>query len=163
MQPLYEIPGCICMATPNLAATWDFQQCGIFTSVDSDEPVQPPFNHRNSKCCSVSSLTLLEYSSDQQRFWSDCTYAKADLRLWWSHIPHCWKCHVTAHMGMHCLLRWNDLVTNIQKLMYMVKSKFMVSDRIDHSICQEIVYNMAKCFNIILFCWVYVWSFIQDR
>ena len=27
----------------------DFQQCGILTSVDSDEPVQPPFKLRNSK------------------------------------------------------------------------------------------------------------------
>ena len=25
----------------------DFQQCGILTSVDSDEPVQPPFKLRN--------------------------------------------------------------------------------------------------------------------
>ena len=25
-----------------------FQQCGILTSVDSDEPVQPPFKLRNS-------------------------------------------------------------------------------------------------------------------
>ena len=29
--------------TYNLAVTCDFQQCGILTSVDSDEPVQPPF------------------------------------------------------------------------------------------------------------------------
>ena len=42
----------------------EFQQCGILTSVDSDEPVQPPFKLRNSKCFSVSSLTLIEYSSD---------------------------------------------------------------------------------------------------
>ena len=34
-----------------------FKQCGILTSVDSDEPVQPPFKLRNSKWCSVSSLT----------------------------------------------------------------------------------------------------------
>ena len=27
-----------------LAMTCDFQQCRILTSVDSDEPVQPPFN-----------------------------------------------------------------------------------------------------------------------
>ena len=27
----------------------DFQQSGILTSVDSDEPVQPPFRLRNSK------------------------------------------------------------------------------------------------------------------
>ena len=30
----------------------------ILTSVDSKEPVQPPFKLRNSKCCSVRSLTL---------------------------------------------------------------------------------------------------------
>ena len=29
--------------------TCDFQQCGILTSVDSDEPVQSPFKRRNSK------------------------------------------------------------------------------------------------------------------
>ena len=32
--------------------------------VDSDEPVQPPLKLKNSKCCSVSSLTVIEYSSD---------------------------------------------------------------------------------------------------
>ena len=80
------------------AVTWDFQQCGILTSVDSGEPVQPPFKLWNSKWCSVSSLTLIEYSSDQQRFWSDCAYAQADLWLCWSHIPHCWKSHVVAHI-----------------------------------------------------------------
>ena len=42
----------------------DFQQGGILTSVDSDEPVQPPFKLRNSKWCSVSSLTLIDYLSD---------------------------------------------------------------------------------------------------
>ena len=31
------------------AVTCDFQQCGILTSVDSDEPVQPPLRLRNSK------------------------------------------------------------------------------------------------------------------
>ena len=29
--------------------TCDFQQCGILTSVDSNEPVQPPVKLRNSK------------------------------------------------------------------------------------------------------------------
>ena len=82
----------------NWAATCDFQQCVILTSVYSDEPVQPPFKIRNSKWCSVSSLTLIEYASDKQRLWSDCAYAQADLRLCWSHIPHCWKSHVTAHI-----------------------------------------------------------------
>ena len=44
--------------------TCDFQQCGILTSVDSDEPVQPPVKLRNSKCFSVISLTVIEHSSD---------------------------------------------------------------------------------------------------
>ena len=38
------------MCTDNIwAVTCDFQQCGILTSVDSDEPVQPPFKLRSSK------------------------------------------------------------------------------------------------------------------
>ena len=80
----------------------DFQQCGILTSVDSDEPVQPSFKLRNSKWCLVSSLTLIEYSSDYHRLWSDCAYAQADLMLCWLHIPHCWKSHVAAKM-VNCL------------------------------------------------------------
>ena len=42
------------------AVTCDFQQCGILTSVDSDEPVQPPVKLRNSNFCSVSRLTVIE-------------------------------------------------------------------------------------------------------
>ena len=80
------------------AVTCDFQQCGILTSVDSDKPVQPTFKLRNSKWWSVNRLTFIEYSSDQQRLWSDCAYAQAYLRLCWSHIPHCWKSHAAAHM-----------------------------------------------------------------
>ena len=76
--------------------TCDFQQCGILTSVNSDKPVQPSFKLRTSKWCSVSSLTLIEYSSDKQRLWSDCRYVQADLRLCWSYIPHCSKTHATA-------------------------------------------------------------------
>ena len=33
----------------NKAETCDFQQCGILTSVDSDEPVQSPVKLRHSK------------------------------------------------------------------------------------------------------------------
>ena len=80
------------------AAAWDFQQFDILTSEDSDQPLQPPFKLRNSKWCSVSSLTITEYSSDKQRLWSDCAYAQADLRLCWSHIRHCWKSHALAHL-----------------------------------------------------------------
>ena len=51
-------PHCKCLETTtqcdrclnlNLGVTCDFQQCGNLTSVDSDEPVQPPFKLRNSK------------------------------------------------------------------------------------------------------------------
>ena len=82
------------------AVSWDFQQRGILTCVDSDEPVQPPFKLRNSKFCSVSGLTVIKYSSDKLRLWSDCAYAQADLRLCWSYIPHCWKSHALAHMSL---------------------------------------------------------------
>ena len=37
------------------AVACDFQQCGILTCVDSDEPVQSPLKLRHSKCCLVSS------------------------------------------------------------------------------------------------------------
>ena len=86
----------------NWAVTCDFQQCGILTGVDPDQPVQHPFKLRNSKCFSASSWTFIEYSSDLQRLWSDCAYAQAGLSLCWSHIPQCWKSHVTAQL----LLTW---------------------------------------------------------
>ena len=35
--------------------------------VDSDEPAQPLFKLRKSKCCLVSSLTVIVYSSYKQR------------------------------------------------------------------------------------------------
>ena len=86
------------------AVTRDFQQWGILTNVDSDEPVQPPYQLRNSKWCSVCSITLVEYSSGKQRLWSDWAYAQGDLRLCSSHILHCWKTHVTAHLV--CIFIW---------------------------------------------------------
>ena len=42
----------------------DFQQFDFLTSVDSDEPIQPPFRLKNYKWYSVSRLTFIEYSSD---------------------------------------------------------------------------------------------------
>ena len=96
----HQVTSCISLVlTPFIrASAWDFQQCSILTCVDSDELLQHPFKLRNSKWCSVSSLTIIEYSNDQQRLWSDCAHAQADLRLCWSHIPHCWKSHVMAQL-----------------------------------------------------------------
>ena len=86
------------------AAACDFQQFDILTSVCSDDPQQPPVKFRNSKWCSVSSLTIIEYSSDKQRLWSDCAYSQADLRLCWSYIPHCWKSHALAQYTFDLVL-----------------------------------------------------------
>ena len=35
----------------------------FWQGVNSGEPVQPPFKLRDCKCCSVSSLTVIEYSA----------------------------------------------------------------------------------------------------
>ena len=100
---------CICRnswscTSSNWATAYDFQQCGILISVDSDEPVQPPFKLRNSKWCLVSSLILIEYSTDKQMLWSDCAYAQADLRLCLSHTPHCWKYLASAQLVVDAYL-----------------------------------------------------------
>ena len=49
------------------ATTFDFQQCGMLTSVDLDQPVQPSFTLRNSKWCSVSSLTVIKIFKPQTK------------------------------------------------------------------------------------------------
>ena len=48
----------------NWAVAWYFQQFEILTCVDLDEPLQTAFKLKNSKWCSVSSLTIIEYSRD---------------------------------------------------------------------------------------------------
>ena len=74
---------------------WRFDKCRLRRAWKS------PFKQRNSKWCSVSSLTLIVYSCNQLRLWSDCAFAQADLRLCRLHIPHCWKYRVAAHMVLH--------------------------------------------------------------
>ena len=86
------------------AVTCDFQQCGI-----SDEPVRHPFKLRNTKWCSVSSLTVIGYSSKLQRLWSDSAYAQAGLSLCWSHTPRCWKSHARAQSCSFQLLQFKTL------------------------------------------------------
>ena len=80
----------------------EISNTGISTSVDSDEPVQPPFKLWNftCTCCSVISLPviLIDYSSDWPRIWSHGVYAQADRKLCWSHIPHYSKHYVAVHI-----------------------------------------------------------------
>ena len=51
-----------------LAAKCDFQQCGILTSVDSDERAQPPFKlrktHNNVRSVAEVSLNIQAASKD---------------------------------------------------------------------------------------------------
>ena len=51
--------------------------------------MQPSVQLRYSKCCLVSSYTVIEFSSG---------YAQVGLILCWLHIPHCWKFYVVAHL-----------------------------------------------------------------
>ena len=95
------------------AVAWDFQQFDVLTSVDSDETLQPSFKLRNSKWCSVSSLALIENSSDLQRLWSDCAYTQAGLSLCWSHIPNCWKSHALAHYSTLFASEKNNTGSNL--------------------------------------------------
>ena len=48
----------------NWAAKRAFQQCGILTSVDSDEPLQPHIKLRNSKWCSQN-IQAISKGTDQ--------------------------------------------------------------------------------------------------
>ena len=109
------------------SVAWDFQQFDISTSVDSDEPVQPPFKLRTSKRCSVSSLTLIEYSSDEQMLWSDCAYAQADLSLCWSHIPHCWKSHALALFAfIYLMCVCNCSITSYKFIIIIISSNWII-------------------------------------
>ena len=44
--------------------TCDFQQCGILTIVDSDEPVQPPLSLETPNDVQSVNLTVIENKSD---------------------------------------------------------------------------------------------------
>ena len=57
------------------AAAWDFQKFDILTSVDSHEPVQPPFKLRNLKWGSVSSLTVRIFKRPEKALISLCVCA----------------------------------------------------------------------------------------
>ena len=52
----------------------DFQQCAILKCLESEEPVQPPYQLRNSKCCLDSSF----YS---QRLFKQLAKALIRLRI----------------------------------------------------------------------------------
>ena len=132
-----------------IAVTCDFQQCGIFTSVDSNEHAQPLFKLRKAVCCSVSSLTVIEYSSDQQRLWSDCAYGQAGVSLCWSHVPQWWKFHGAAQMSVFSKLAVLIISTyvahtppeNLWLLKYSSTCSFIYFTSLCTRLCQ-MIYNL---------------------
>ena len=100
--------------------TWKREKCLSFQQswIDSHEPVQSPFKLRDSKWCSVGSLTtLIEYSSDLQRLWSDCGRLIRGFAgtLW--HIPH----FGNLMSLLLCTLYWN-----LQFLQYILSSSLLL-------------------------------------
>ena len=87
--------------------------------------MQPPLKLRNSKLCLVSSFTVIEYSSDYQRLWSECAYAQADLSLCWSHIPHCWKYHVATQM-YRCYVQCIFTISKIVDLIFVYLADYQL-------------------------------------
>ena len=83
-----------------LYVTYVIQQCGILTCVDLYEPMQPPFKLRKTQNDVRSELNShRKYKQLAKALISLCV-AQAGLNLCWSHIPHCWKSHVTAHFSI---------------------------------------------------------------
>ena len=73
--------------------TFVFQQCGILTSVDPYEPVQPTLKLKNSNDVrSVAHRIFKRFAKALNKH-----IAQADLSLCWSHIPHFWKPGCAAH------------------------------------------------------------------
>ena len=57
--------------------------------------------------------------------WLVWAYAQAGLKLCWSHIPHCWKSHVTAQL---CLKWW------VRKYLHFYAEIFCLSKPVWHSV-----------------------------
>ena len=55
------------------------------TSKDSDQPIHSPSIARVLVYSSLNSLETVEGTCYQQRLWSDCTNAQADMSLCWLH------------------------------------------------------------------------------
>ena len=101
------------------------------TSVDSDEPVQPPFKLRTSKCYFVGSLILIEYSKQ---------LAKALIRLQvcWSHIPQCGISHVAAHLCLSGDVTVDELMTRL------IQDHEVFAEQQQNDIEQEVKFHLIK-------------------
>ena len=125
---------------------WHFDMCRL-RRASAASFLKP----RNSKWCSVNSLTVIEYSNAQRRLCSDCAYAQADLRLCWSHIPHFLKYHALAHFQILSPLLpiacWEFLHASLLAVKYFTKltlKKFsgILSER--QSVLTQIRYDILS-------------------
>ena len=67
---------------------WHFDKCRLIQACAAF------FKLKSINDVLSSSLTRIEYSSDEQRLWSDCVYVQADLSL------HMSKCHIFGNHVM---------------------------------------------------------------
>ena len=58
---------------------------------------------------------------------------QADLKLWWSHIPHSWKSHVVAHM-----LKQKKIIVLQRETLFIIKHK-ACKESIQFSPCSRIM------------------------
>ena len=135
------------------AATCDFQQCGILTSVDSDEPVQPTFKPRNPKLCSASSLAIIKYLSDKQRLWSDGW--SADLL-----VAHTTLLEILCCGSIQCicfskivLVDKNTTYTKCKILLVLTKANHYLDMYVNKTCAHEWstkVFNIFKTFKLVI-------------
>ena len=69
----------------------------------TDQPGHPPNLIRDLAVCSMDSWGSNVSSCRQQRLWSDCAGAQADLSLRWAHRSFCWVCHEAANICISLL------------------------------------------------------------
>ena len=91
------------------AVTCNFQKCGILQSVYLDEPVQPPVKLKQLHWMVFSQwLNSQDYSSDNQRLWSNCAYVIfgfAPNLYMWAANDLLWLC-THACLSEHSLIAY---------------------------------------------------------
>ena len=70
----------------------------VTSSKYSDQPIYLPTMARVMVYPSLDSLEVVEGTCDQQKLWSDCADAQADLSLRWSHKSYCRFCRALAQI-----------------------------------------------------------------
>ena len=121
------------------ATKCDFQQCSTLTSVDSDEPVQSPFKLRTSKWCSVSSLTLMAYSSGKP----DSDQTARMRRLRWGFAGRTYHIVGKSHAMIEIRLTW--FMLKLHFLMPWLKYKIVIRLNLNYVTVTLFPYLQNEC------------------